>query len=348
MDFGALISKLFGNKSADVIPSKDNVTLNSIPTLSNNGTWDISSTDAYAPGGSKYVAPSVDTTAIKDTTTITPTITSNGSVLNSNSGSGTIDSATLNSILGEIAGLDSGLNQQKANNQTTYQSIIDKNNAQDQAVTSQKDESLNNNDLSYLASQQSALVNSAKLRQSLLGTLIGMGALNGSGVGQANSTIGGALQTDLTGANDNYATNGNSVLSAYNNYQTQAKARKEAADEQLRLSNIGAENSFATNKQSYLKDLAGLYPTGSSQGLDYLKQAMGLGQQIQATTSPAQFDTSAIPAASFNAPDLAKYLSGTNQLSVGGQNTNGGVGTFYTTNKKRTDLTAPLALTTAS
>ena len=253
-----------------------------------------------------------------------------------------------NGILGEIAGLNSGLADQRANNQTSYQSVIDKNNAQDQAIASQKDESLNNNDLSYLASQQSSLVNSAKLRQSLLSTLTGMGALNGSGIGLASGTIGGALQNDLSGANGNYATNANSVLSAYNNYDIQAKARKDAADEQLRLSNIGAENSFATNKQNYLQQLAGLYPTGSNQGAEYLNQAFGLGNQIQATTSPAQFDTSAIPAASFSAPDLAKYLSGTNQLSVGGPSPSSGVGSFYTTNKKRTDLTAPLSLTTGN
>ena len=267
---------------------------------------------------------------------------------NSSSNSGTVDQNTLNSILSEIAGLNNGLNQAKQNNQTSYRSTLDNYNADAAAQEAKKNESLNTNDLSYLASQQAALVNSAKLRQSLLGTLIGMGALNGSGVSQANSTIGGALQTDLNGANDNYATNANSVLTAMDSYNKQNEARKKSLDQTLKNSNIAADNSLAVNKQDYLKQLAGLYPTGSTQGAEYLKQAMSLGPQIQATSNVPQYDFSPITTASFNAPDLAKYLSGTNQLSIAGQDANAGAGSFYTTNKKRTDLTAPLALTTAS
>lgn len=268
------------------------------------------------------------------------------SVTGSSSTGGVIDQATLNAILSQIAGLDSGLNQSKQNNQTSYQSTLDNYNADATAQGLKKDASLNENDLSYLASQQAALVNSAKLRQSLLSTLIGMGALNGSGVGQANSTIGGALQTDLTGANTNYATNANNVLTAMDTYTRQNDARKKSLDQTLTNANTAADNSFAVNKQDYLKQLAGLYPTGSAQGGDFLRQAMSFGPQIQTTSNVPQYDFSPITSASFNAPDLAKYLSGTNQLSVGGQDPNASAGTFYTTNKKRTDLTAPLALTT--
>jgi hypothetical protein len=264
------------------------------------------------------------------------------------SGDGTIDSATLNAILGEITGLSSGLSQSKRNNQKSYNSTLGNYNADAAAQEAKKNESLNTNDLSYLASQQEALVNSAKLRQSLLSTLIGMGALNGSGVGQANSTIGGALQTDLTGANTNYSTNANNVLTAMDSYTKQNEARKKALEQTLTNANTAADNSFATNKQDYLKQLAGLYPTGSAQGAEYLRQAMSLGPQIQATSNVPQYDFSPINSASFNAPELAKYLAGTNQLSVGGQDPNAGAGTFYTTNKKRTDLTAPLALTTGN
>lgn len=260
----------------------------------------------------------------------------------------TVDTAAANAILGEIAGLDTGLRQSKDNNRKSYQSTLDNYNADATAQEARKNESLTNNDLAYLADQQKSLVNSAKLRQSLLSTLIGMGALNGSGIGQANSTIGGALQTDLTGANANYSTNANNVLTAMDTYTKQNEARKKSLEQTLNNANTAADNSYATNKQDYLMKLAGLYPTGSAQGAEFLRQAMALGPQIQATSNVPQFDFSPITTASFNAPELAKYLAGTNQLSVGGQDPNAGIGAFYTTNKKRTDLTAPLALTTGS
>lgn len=259
-----------------------------------------------------------------------------------------VDPAVVNAILGEIAGLGGGLSQSKSNNQKSYNSTLGNYNADAVAQTAKKDASLNTNDLSYLVSQQESLVNSAKLRQSLLSTLIGMGALNGSGVGQANSTIGGALQTDLTGANSNYGTNANNILTAMDSYTRQNEARKKSLKQTLTNANTAADNSFYVNKQDYLKQLAGLYPTGSTQGADFLRQAMSLGPQIQATSNVPQYDFTPITSASFNAPDLAKYLAGTNQLSVGGQDPNAGVGTFSTINKKRTDLTAPLALTTGN
>ena len=345
LETNALWDKLVNhNQAADVIPSRDHVGINASVLLNGGLTSAINSTDAYAPGGSKYVAPAPTpvTSLASNTDTSGGTGGSGGGVGGSGS---TIDSAALNAILGEIAGLDGGLAQSKANNQKSYQSTLDNYNADATAQGAKKDASLNTNDLSYLASQQQALVNSAKLRQSLLSTLIGMGALNGSGVTQANSTIGGALQTDLTGANSNYGTNANNILTAMDTYTKQNEARKKSLEQTLGNANTAADNSYATNKQDYLKQLAGLYPTGSSQGGEFLRQAMALGPRIQATSNVPQYDFTPITSASFNAPDLAKYLSGTNQLSVGGQDTKGGVGSFYTTNKKRTDLTAPLALT---
>ncbi|HWT40065.1 MAG TPA: hypothetical protein VN081_02235 [Dongiaceae bacterium] len=273
--------------------------------------------------------------------------TGNGSVI---SGGGSVgpSAAVTNGILAQIAGLDSGLTQAKNNNQTSFQSLLDNYNADATAQGQKKDSSLNSNDLSYLASQQQALVNSAKLRQSLLSTLIGMGALNGSGVGQANSTIGGALQTDLTGADNNYKTNANQVLSAWDTYQQQNEARKKAAEQTLHNANTAADNSYYSNKQDYLKTLAGLYPSGSSQGAEFLRQALALGPNIQATSNVPQYDFTPITNASYQAPELAQYLSGTKSLSVGAPNPNAGIGAFSTTSKKRTDLTAPLQLTPGS
>lgn len=323
----AILPKLFGDTAADVLPG---VNVSQAMTQPDQPVY---TPDWQAPASAPAPTP-----------TITPTTSVNGT-----GGSGTtIDSATLNAILGQIAGLSGGLDQSKANNRTSYNSTLGNYNADAVAQNAKKDASLNTNDLSYLASQQAALVNSAKLRQSLLSTLIGMGALNGSGVGQANSTIGGALQTDLTGANSNYAGNANNILTAMDSYTRQNEARKKSLDQTLTNANTAADNSFAVNKQDYLKQLAGLYPTGSAQGADFLRQAMALGPQIQATSNVPQYDFSPITSASFNAPDLAKYLSGTNQLSVGGQDPNAGIGTFSTVNKKRTDLTAPLALTTGN
>jgi hypothetical protein len=346
VDTNALWDKIVNhNQAADVIPSRDHVGFNA-NTLANSGLVSaVQSTDAYAPGGSKYVAPVAPSNpTIADSTTPT----GNASLTGGAGGSGTtIDQNVLNGILQEIAGLDGGLNQAKNNNQTSYNSLMDNYNADATANGTLKDSSLNTNDLSYLASQQASLVNSAKLRQSLLGTLIGMGALNGSGVNQANSTIGGALQTDLTGADNNYKTNANTVLSSWDTYQKQNDARKKAAEQTLHNANTAADNSFATNKQDYLKTLAGLYPTGSTQGGDFLRQALALGPQIQATSNVPQYDFSPITAPSYNAPDLSKFLSGTNSLSVAGPNPGAGIGAFSTNSKKRTDTTAPLALTTA-
>jgi len=259
----------------------------------------------------------------------------NDNNISNTSSSYSIDPTILQGILDEIAGLSSGLDKAKASNQTSYNSTLANYNADQAAQEAKKTESLNANDLAYLASQQTSLVNSAKLRQALLGQLIGIGALNGSGVTQANSTIGGALQTDLTGANTNYETNANNILTAMDTYNRQNESRKKSLEQTLNNANTAAENSYATNKQDYLKQLAGLYPTGSSQGAEYLRQALALGPQIQETSNVPQYDFTPITSASFNAPELAKYLSGTNQLSVSGNNSNADVGTFYTTNRRR-------------
>jgi hypothetical protein len=327
----AIIPKALGDKSADVLPG-----VNFSSAMS-----DQPEQPTYTPNWQEPA--SVKTSAIAPTTNIS-SIGGGGS----GGSDGSIDSTTLNAILSEIAGLSSGLSQSKRNNQRSYQSTLSNYNADAKAQATKKDASLNTNDLAYLAAQQESLVNSAKLRQSLLSTLIGMGALNGSGIGQANSTIGGALQTDLTGANSNYATNANNVLTAWDEYTRENEARKKSLEQTLTNANTAADNSFAVNKQDYLKQLAGLYPTGSAQGAEYLRQAMALGPQIQSTSNVPQYDFTPITSASFNAPDLAEYLAGTNQLSVSGQNPNAGAGTFYTTNKKRIDLTAPLALTTGA
>lgn len=56
MDFGALLRKLGGDQSADVLPNYDNV---KIDFSKNTGRWSlpISATNAHAKGGSKYKAP---------------------------------------------------------------------------------------------------------------------------------------------------------------------------------------------------------------------------------------------------------------------------------------------------
>lgn len=157
--------------------------------------------------------------------------------------------------------------------------------------------------------KESALVNAARGRRGLFGTLAGLGALNGSGIDLANRAVQTGANADLAGAQNTYAGNDTNIASADKLYQTEDQERKLAASQAADAARTQAQNDAAKTKQAAYVNIANDYQQEGDTGnaSKYTSLAKGLLGDIANSSQPTL--TSLTPQSiAFTAPTLSNYL----------------------------------------
>ena len=157
---------------------------------------------------------------------------------------------------------------------------------------------------------QSALLNAAQGRQGLFGVLSSLGALNGSGVDLANHAVKAGADTDISGANDNFAGNQSGLDVAIGKYRDADKLRREDAEKAAGDAEKGLRSDIATKQQSIYgnlsNDYADMEDAGNAKKYSDLLASLfpQIAQNLVPSSGPVYQD------ASFQAPNLNNYLSG--------------------------------------
>ena len=171
------------------------------------------------------------------------------------------------------------------------------------------------NEQNLTGNRQAAMLQAAQGGQGLRAVLAAMGALNGTGSVLADRAIGQAANKDIGDAQNNFETNASTLQNAWSDTEAQDKQRRAQADAALQSSFNNADTSFYNNKIDILGKLANVYGADTSEGANYSNQAAGLYADV--AKIPQGQAVSYTPVSSLYSPqNLAKYLSGTNNLQV--------------------------------
>lgn len=204
-----------------------------------------------------------------------------------------------------LASLNGGYDTETAANEANYKTNSDQ----------------NTNNLQV--NKQTALVNAAQGRQGLYGTLASLGALNGSGIDEANIAVANGANADLAGASGNYATNASALDTSIGTYRQQDKERRDQATQAASDAKTNLANDVAKERASLYSNLVGDY---SAMGDDdnakaYTDKITALAPEIASTAIPS---TNLAPvAAAYTPATLSSYIAGANSTQVKATPTNG-------------------------
>jgi len=180
-------------------------------------------------------------------------------------------------------------------------------------------EQTTSNEQALSRNNQAAMLAAAQGGRGLRSTLAAMGALGGTGAVLADRAVMDSANRDLGGAKDSFETNAKTLQTAWGDFEDQDKRRRQQAQNTLKDNKQAVERDVLTERQKLLQDLAGLYEQAGNTG-NYnqrMAEATSLTPQIAGMTrSTAQFTPQQ---ASFNPGQLANYLAGNRDMTVGRQ-----------------------------
>lgn len=216
-------------------------------------------------------------------------------------------SGGLSSIKGALASLLGRYDTEASSNQTSYN---------DQSTT---------NKGNFLKNVQSALLNAAQGRQGLFGVLASLGALNGSGLELANRAVQSGANQDISGANDNFATNQGGLDSGYGAFKSADQVRRDEAAKAEVEAEKALQAQVAGNQQTIYGNLANDYADmgNSGQAKAYSDLLAALFPTIAANAVPATGPT--YTAAGYTPAPLSRYISGGTTVSSTPANGTAGV-----------------------
>lgn len=171
--------------------------------------------------------------------------------------------------------------------------------------------------------KQTALVNAAQGRQGLYGTLASLGALNGSGIDEANTAVANGANADLAGAAGNYATNASALDNSIGAFRLQDKERRDQAVQAAADAKTGLANDVAKERASLYSNLVGDYSAegDNANAKAYTDKITALAPELASTALPST--NLGYTAAAYTPASLSSYLSGANSTQVTATPTNG-------------------------
>lgn len=315
VDYGAAIRKAFGDQSADVLPKYDNVAKRD---LTGDGVASISGTDAYAPGGSKYVSEVSPKSSSENL--VTGTLVGGGSVSQGPS-LAEQQQAAANPLLSALEAL--GVSRQTADTraQSDYSKILKQYQDQMAIDRSRYDEQTTQNEQNLARNRQASLLQASQGGQGLKAVLAAMGALNGTGSILADRAISQAANRDIGGAQDTFETNASSLNRAWADTEAEDAKRRAQAEAAREAALAGNEANFLNSRIDILGKLANIFGTGTSRGNQYADEAAGLYDR--AARIPQGQAVSYTPVSNlYSNQNLSNYLAGVNNLQVQAQSGN--------------------------
>jgi hypothetical protein len=174
----------------------------------------------------------------------------------------------------------------------------------------------NQNENNLQTQKQAALIDAAQGRSGLFGTLASLGALNGSGVDEANDAVKTGANSDLATAGDTYATNQSGLDASIGDYRLENQQRIDAANQAAEDDKTAVNNAGLKASQTFDTNLANDYKGegNDAQYNKYAADAASLYPQISTTNLPTTNLT--YTGNAYTAPTLASYLGVGNNTSV--------------------------------
>lgn len=170
----------------------------------------------------------------------------------------------------------------------------------------------------YNRDTQVALLNAARGRQGLFGTLSALGALSGSGIDLADRAVQQGANLELAGANETFSDNATTLTRAIEDYRNRDKERVADANSQYNSLNQTSENNYLIQQREIFTKMANLYNVlgDQAQADNYIRQANALAERIGATQSAPVGQISAGTAA-YSPEALGSFMSpGANDVTV--------------------------------
>jgi hypothetical protein len=146
-----------------------------------------------------------------------------------------------------------------------------------------------------------------------------MGALGGTGSILADRAISDSANKDLGGARDNFETNAKTLQTAWGDFESLDKRRRQQADNTRTSNKDAVESDILTERQKSLQELAGLYEQAGNTGRygELMGQATSLTPQIAGLSKSRSAYTPV--QGGFNPGELGSYLAGNRDMTVGRQ-----------------------------
>lgn len=315
-DLAAAISKLFGNKAADVYPQLDNVVAGQATPSIFGG---VSGTDATELGGSKYADTTTSPTSTPnmiDTSKITNTYTGDSNVTPLNQ----VGIDAINSSLGQ---LDTVRDQGLATEKNKYNSLIDR--YSDEATQNQ-----NKYDADLLTTNKNHAKN---LMQSLYAGIGGLGSLlsiirgQGAGSGTARdlveNAVGSQTARDIAGGDQTREDNTSALDNFINTFLSKDENRRREAELTLENNQNAIRSNELSQRQELLNNLAKIYGDAgrTADAQKYAADAISLNPRLTSLSNRGVAEYSPVDAA-VQAPTLTSFAG----PSTGGVTASGGAG----------------------
>jgi hypothetical protein len=220
-------------------------------------------------------------------------------------------------LLASLNSLDTILGNKNSQSQQDHDAAIHSYDAQDATDQQGIDKSIHNNEQTYTANNQAALLNAARAHSGLAAVLASMGALGGTGSEIVDRLTSEAANSDAGNGKKAFQTNADNIDQAAATTTQKEKERRANADATLENNKQNNESSVLTSRQHIYEQLASLFGANTAGGDDYASKAAALAAPIAATTratvAPYQAASSLYTPAA-----LQQYLAGTQNLNVAG------------------------------
>lgn len=223
--------------------------------------------------------------------------------------------AQVNPLLASLNSLQDILTNKNAQSQQEHDAAIAGYNANDAIDGQAHDQNVQQNESTYAANNQKALLNAANGASGLRGVLSSLGALGGSGMDIVNHLVGLAANTDAGDARHTFDANSSALNSAWAKTDQAEKQRRLDADSTLQNNEQNNQAGVLNSKQNIYQQLANLYTDKTPEGNDYAAKAAELAPQIAATTK-ASVAPYAAGSPLYTPQALQQYLAGTQNLNV--------------------------------
>jgi hypothetical protein len=196
--------------------------------------------------------------------------------------------ATVDKALGDLTGK---YNTEATNNEANY--------------TNQTNTNIDNQQ----KGKESSLLNAAKGRQGLFGTLASLGALNGDGIKLANRAVQSGANDDLAGVANTYGTNKTALDTGIGTFRSEDAQRRIDAANEAEAAKTNVNNTTAQSKQTFYSKLADDYTQegDKANAQKYTGMASNLYPSIAATSLPNA--NVAYQGSTYTPSTLGNYLS---------------------------------------
>lgn len=249
------------------------------------------------------------------------TTPSGGGSTGGSSGGSTVDplnQAAIENTRKAIDSLGTEINVGRKNIGEGYDSVIGQYNRDRTRTKSDYDEETVTNTQNLTKNKQNALLAAAQGRRGLRGTLASIGALGGTGSFLADRAVTEGANQDIGGATDTFSTNAGKLDKAWNRFSEEDEDRRREARVARENQETALEGQIAAKRQNFYQKMAELFGDAdqNDQARLWLDRAGNLNDVIAAKTRvmATPFTTKA---AAFTPGDLAKYLAGAGDMTVG-------------------------------